>query len=318
MKNNKNNILSVSIGIPVYNEEQNIFHVTQSILSQAHKNFELEKIIIISDGSTDKTCQIVKKMQKKYSNIELIMSKSRLGKSARLNQLHTKNTSDILVTIDADVILYSLTTLEDMLSHFSNDKIGLVGGNKLPIKPKTLAAKLITAWYYFFYEIRKDFHKGNNIYNVSASFLAVRNKIAKNIQYPKDLIGTASYIYLSTLRMKYSFSFAEHAFILFRLPDNFSDYFLQEFRSTSEKTYNKRLFGSWIENEYTIPVIYRRKKLLMMIKKPHRLIYVFLFMIYLKFFAAQKNHISSVKNGTWEYANSTKLPIIPSYIHYKR
>lgn len=48
--------LSVSVGIPAYNEEQNIASLIFGILKQKVNNITLKEIIVISDGSTDKYC----------------------------------------------------------------------------------------------------------------------------------------------------------------------------------------------------------------------------------------------------------------------
>ena len=50
----------VSIIIPVYNNEQYIEKCIQSVLNQTFENFE---VIVINDGSTDKSGEILEKLR---------------------------------------------------------------------------------------------------------------------------------------------------------------------------------------------------------------------------------------------------------------
>ena len=68
---------TVTIGIPAYNEEANIKNLLDSILSQIQNNFIIDEIIVVSDGSSDKTADIVRSLNN--SLINLIEDKERLG-----------------------------------------------------------------------------------------------------------------------------------------------------------------------------------------------------------------------------------------------
>ena len=58
----------ISIIIPVYNSSLFILDTLASLHAQSYKNFE---IIIINDGSTDNSIDIIKKYQRKNNNIIL-------------------------------------------------------------------------------------------------------------------------------------------------------------------------------------------------------------------------------------------------------
>ena len=66
--------LTVTIAIPTYNEEKNIYTLLSAILLQDQKNFVLEKILVIDDGSTDQT---VKQLQRLTD--QKIVIKKRFG-----------------------------------------------------------------------------------------------------------------------------------------------------------------------------------------------------------------------------------------------
>ena len=70
----------ISIIIPVYNTEQYLEQCIDSILNQTLKDIE---IILINDGSTDKSYNILKKYEKKDSRIVLINQKNKGQGEAR-------------------------------------------------------------------------------------------------------------------------------------------------------------------------------------------------------------------------------------------
>ena len=62
----------ISVIIPVYNVEKYISRCLDSILNQSYKNVE---IIIINDGSTDKSGLICDEYSKRYDNIRVFHKK---------------------------------------------------------------------------------------------------------------------------------------------------------------------------------------------------------------------------------------------------
>ena len=69
-----------SIIIPAYNAEKTIEKCIESVLSQTYKNFE---IIVINDGSTDRTKEICKK----YTNENNIIVKAKIIKNGKISYL---------------------------------------------------------------------------------------------------------------------------------------------------------------------------------------------------------------------------------------
>lgn len=112
----------VTIGIPVYNAEQYISYAIQSIFSQSFCDFEL---IITDDGSTDRTLDILRRIQD--DRLVLISDGENKGISFRLNQQIEMAKGKYFVRMDADDIMfpyrveYQLKFLEE---HPSVDVIG--------------------------------------------------------------------------------------------------------------------------------------------------------------------------------------------------
>jgi glycosyltransferase involved in cell wall biosynthesis len=89
----------ISVVMPVYNAELYVSEAIESILLQTYRNFEL---IIIDDGSTDSSVEIIWSFSDE--RIFLIESSEKKGVSARLNQGVLLARGDFIARMDADDI----------------------------------------------------------------------------------------------------------------------------------------------------------------------------------------------------------------------
>lgn len=116
---------SVAVVIPAYNEEKVIKNTIDSLLNALHPT--LFEIIVVDDGSTDKTLQI---LQNNYSQnpIIKIISQTNSGKAAALNNAIAHTQSDVIVTLDADTV-FTRKTIMELICVFDDPTIGAVAGN---------------------------------------------------------------------------------------------------------------------------------------------------------------------------------------------
>ncbi|KQT26025.1 glycosyl transferase [Chryseobacterium sp. Leaf405] len=119
--------------IPAHNEEHNLPFTLDSLQQQSFKDF---KVIVVNDGSTDGTSDVIKKYTDNDSRFETItLQKSAHQPGSKVvnafkNGLKTQdiNDFDIICKFDADIILsenYLKTVGEAFIN---NPKYGLVGG----------------------------------------------------------------------------------------------------------------------------------------------------------------------------------------------
>ena len=91
----------VSVILPVYQGEKTVRTAIKSILKQTYQNIEL---IIVNDGSTDSTEDIILKMMEKYSHIKYIKNGENRGVYFSRNIGIKESTGDFITMQDADDI----------------------------------------------------------------------------------------------------------------------------------------------------------------------------------------------------------------------
>ena len=92
----------LSIFFPFWNEEKNIEHVVTSAIPIAETVAKVWEIIIIDDGSTDKTLEIANKLAQEQKNIKVISLKPNKGYGAALKAGFRNAQYDYVVFTDGD------------------------------------------------------------------------------------------------------------------------------------------------------------------------------------------------------------------------
>jgi len=125
--------LKFLIIIPAHNEQDHLPFTLDSLQKQIFKDFT---VMIVNDGSTDKTSQVIKKYtdeDARFQTIDLEKSAHQPGSkvvSAFKNGLKTQNIDnfDIICKFDADIILNENYLFEIDKAFTENPNYGLVGG----------------------------------------------------------------------------------------------------------------------------------------------------------------------------------------------
>ncbi len=136
----------VTIAIPAYNEEKNIAKTIESAVLLDYPRDKLE-IIVINDGSKDKTLKIIKEQIKKYKDTKIILiDQKNGGKGRALNAALRLANGEFFVSLDADSYVRS-DALKVIIPNFTNKNIAAV----LPLlkikQPKNLLEKIQWAEY---------------------------------------------------------------------------------------------------------------------------------------------------------------------------
>ncbi len=247
----------ISIIICALNEEKNIGNLLQDILDQKFEvdfenNLELANIFVVSDGSIDKTVEIVQEFVKKDSRINLIINEKRTGKILSLDKVFKVADTDYVILFDADVRLKenAINLLSGPLLKNSYD---LIGGNPIPVKPRNvfnIAEQASMFSWLIVQEIKKE--NPGSIYSAHGRILMVSKKLYKNLNISGlSTPGDDQYMYLKS---NHNFWYAKDAIVYYVLPGSVGDYLKQNVRFRMAKvTRSKSSFGEdFISKEFKI------------------------------------------------------------------
>lgn len=117
----------VAVLIPAYNEEKVIVRTIRSVMMSTYKNLH---IIVIDDGSSDRTAECAREAYPKdiESGRLLVLKKENGGKAEALNYALEYVNEEIYVGIDADTVI-AHDAIARLVPHFANPQIGAVAGN---------------------------------------------------------------------------------------------------------------------------------------------------------------------------------------------
>ena len=93
----------ISIVIPLYNEEESLPELADWIERVCGEMGYSHEIIMIDDGSTDSSWEVIKRLSKDYNAVHGIKFQRNYGKSAALNEGFKAAKGNVVITMDADL-----------------------------------------------------------------------------------------------------------------------------------------------------------------------------------------------------------------------
>lgn len=126
----KKNGIYLSVIIPVYNEENRIAKTLESIKNFLAKQNYQSEVLVVSDGSTDKTAETVKTFEGKIPNLRIIENKENHGKGYVTRQGMTEAKGECRVFMDADNST-SLDQIDSFLPFFEQGYDVVIGDRDL-------------------------------------------------------------------------------------------------------------------------------------------------------------------------------------------
>lgn len=297
--------LSVTIGIPAYNEEHTIRAVLACIMQQNKRSFDLRSVVVIDDNSTDNTEQVIKDFRTNFPLITYIRNKRRIGKSSTLTKMFQKNKSDVFVVLDADIILASRHFISRLVKPFRNKEVGLVAACDKPQNPKTFFEKIVVTGVELWDDIRHEIENGNSIHNVHGSGYALSKTVCKNLHIPKNNLNDDQYVYLRVKQFGYTFQHTCSAVLYYCVPRTAADYLAQSARFMKGAEIVTKIFGSYAVFEFTYASYIRFLAIAkFFIKKPFYLPFALLFQVFMRLF--KHNFETDFSNRYWRQIVSTK------------
>lgn len=95
--------MDISIVVPLFNEEESLTELVTWIAKVMDENQMTYEVILIDDGSTDNSWEVIKEIKKSNSSVKAIKFQRNYGKSPALHCGFQIARGDVVMTMDADL-----------------------------------------------------------------------------------------------------------------------------------------------------------------------------------------------------------------------
>jgi len=221
----------VTIIVPCYNEEDVIIPSLKSIIAQTYKNLE---ILVIDDGSKDKTYDLAKKFEFSDKQRSLrVLSKINGGKSRALNYGLKYAKGKLVCCVDADSKLDKYA-IELLVQHFKDPKIAAVAGSVNVVNTDTFLTKLQALEYIQGLNMVKNGQAFLKLVNIIPGPLGMFRKEAMMEVggYSHDTFAEDCDLTLTLIAKGYKIDFEPDAIAYTEAPENLLDLLKQRYRWT--------------------------------------------------------------------------------------
>lgn len=244
---------TVTIGIPAYNEENNIQKLLNNLLKQKQTNFVIKEIIVVDDGSQDQTVNKIKSLSNK--KIRVIINKIRLGQVFCHNLIFSSAPlGDIIIILEADTLPKNNNYLSYLVAPIIEDNsVALVHGSIQPLGSKSLIGKTIRNQTLIYKNFCYKYHYPYaDIFFSGRGGRAFSKFLYKKLTWPNS-VPEDIYASLWSIENGYKVVFVEKAICQYKCPQTLED-FLKE-RQKCQNAY-KTLLNYF--NNNSIKKIYKR------------------------------------------------------------
>jgi cellulose synthase/poly-beta-1,6-N-acetylglucosamine synthase-like glycosyltransferase len=167
---------TISVLVPAWNEEDTI---KDTIIHIFEIDYPIKEVIVINDGSKDRTKEIVESMMKEYPRLKLI-NKKNSGKADSLNKGIEKARGELVVVVDADSYP-AKDSFGKMIGFFDNEKVGAATCVFIPRNNKTFFERLQDIEYHVIAFTRKLLGYVGAIYVTPGPLAMYRKSILEEV-----------------------------------------------------------------------------------------------------------------------------------------
>lgn len=173
--------MDLSIVIPLYNEEESLPELEAWLRRVVEQEGYTYEIIMVDDGSSDGSWQVVRQLAEKNLNVKGIKFRRNHGKSPALQKGFEAAQGDVVITMDAD-LQDSPDEIPELYRMIKTDKYDLVSGWKKkrhdPLN-KTLPSKLFNKVVSIVSHIK--------LHDFNCGLKAYRKEVVKAVELYGDL-----------------------------------------------------------------------------------------------------------------------------------
>lgn len=169
--------MQLSIVIPFYNEEESLPELISWIEKVTQTNQYSYEIILVDDGSTDQSWEIVKQLQQNNAHIKGISFQRNYGKSAALNEAFKVAKGDYIITMDAD-LQDSPEEIPELYNMMLQGKYDIISGWKKKRFDNALTKNIPSKLYNYV----TGKMSGIKLHDMNCGLKIYKNKVIKSIE----------------------------------------------------------------------------------------------------------------------------------------
>lgn len=220
---------AVSVLVPAYNEEANIEATIRSVFASTNA---YDEVIVVDDGSSDTTAEIVRALASEFGTQLMLIQKENGGtKGGALQYALTFARHSIIVCIDADTVI-DKDAIARLARHFEDESVGAVAGKVYPAR----VTSLLGAFQYLEYMQGQNLDKevfavGNAIHVVPGALGAWRTSAVRDVGgYSLDTVVEDQDLTLALVAAGYRIIFDTGAAAYTETPATVKQFFRQRSR----------------------------------------------------------------------------------------
>ncbi len=221
---------SVTIAVPCWNEEKTLEGTLDSLLALTYPKDKLS-IIIVDDGSTDRTLSIAKKCESQHKDQIVVLTKENGGKHTAVNLALSQAQGDLFGCLDADSYV-DKNALSIIAAYFANHLEAMAVTPCIHIRsPKTIIQRVQAIEYLLGVFLRKSFGQLDAIQVTPGPFSIFRREIFLKIGNYRKAHNTEDYEITLRMHKNHLKIMNSHKALVYTIgPSTFRGYFYQRLR----------------------------------------------------------------------------------------
>jgi len=212
--------LSCCVGVMAFNEEVNIRYILEALLKQRLSTCQINDIVVVVSGSTDKTERIVESIAESNKLVKLVVQERREGKASAVNLFLSRAKGDVAVIESGDTIPEE-DAIENLVRPFQDPDVGMTGAHPIPVDtPDTFMGFTVNLFWRLHHEMALHHSKLGEL-------IAFRNIVR---EIPKDTAVDEASIEAIITRVGYRIHYAKEAIVYNKGAETIKDFLKQRRR----------------------------------------------------------------------------------------
>lgn len=177
--------MKLTVLMPAYNEEQTIGTVLERVFEVG---LDLHEVIVVDDGSTDRTAELVEVLAQREPRIQLIRQDRNRGKTAAIARAIDAATGEILIVQDAD-LEYDPAEIPEVVAPIENGQADVVYGSRFLVRR---AARVLYFYHYLansFLTLLSNLLTNRNMSDIETCYKAFRSGVIKPLRLTSKGFG---------------------------------------------------------------------------------------------------------------------------------